>query len=318
MPWLLSLTAIVRRRRVGRALLLPSAAVLAAAEAGRRRRRRARRADGRGGQADRRSGQADRRSGQAEPARRRSRPASQATGEAVKPTGRGASSRRASRSSRPARPSSRRTSHQGEADRQAGGARAPAVDRGARAHGARAVPRAPIKLAPKDASLKIYEQQALGKLGKAELVLEGKGSVTVDGHKFRRAEEAQGHGRAARDRRGRRRRRGHAQAWREAAHQGQEVIGGARCSSPAAAPARPGRCARRRRGGGRWISLAALLAPLFVGWPRCVGGVLLLRARLLALSAAALRARRRRDGARRRRAIACRSTSARRIARRSR
>jgi hypothetical protein len=41
-----------------------------------------------------------------------------------------------------------------------------------------------IKMAPKDASLKVYEQQALGKLGKAELLLDGKGSVVVDGHKF--------------------------------------------------------------------------------------------------------------------------------------
>jgi hypothetical protein len=41
-----------------------------------------------------------------------------------------------------------------------------------------------IKMAPKDASLKVYEQQALGKLGKADLVLDGKGSAVVDGHKF--------------------------------------------------------------------------------------------------------------------------------------
>jgi hypothetical protein len=41
-----------------------------------------------------------------------------------------------------------------------------------------------VKLAPKDASLRVLEQQAQGKLGRAELVLEGKGSVTVDGHKF--------------------------------------------------------------------------------------------------------------------------------------
>ena len=41
------------------------------------------------------------------------------------------------------------------------------------------------KMAPKDASLKVYEQQAAGKLGKAELLLEGKGSVVVvDGHRF--------------------------------------------------------------------------------------------------------------------------------------
>jgi hypothetical protein len=41
-----------------------------------------------------------------------------------------------------------------------------------------------IKMAPKDAQLKVYEQQALGKLGKAELQLEGKGAAVVDGHKF--------------------------------------------------------------------------------------------------------------------------------------
>jgi hypothetical protein len=41
-----------------------------------------------------------------------------------------------------------------------------------------------VKLAPKDASLKVYEQQATGKLGKAELLLEGKGAITVDGYKF--------------------------------------------------------------------------------------------------------------------------------------
>jgi hypothetical protein len=41
-----------------------------------------------------------------------------------------------------------------------------------------------MKMAPKDASLKTYELQAQGKLGKAELLLEGKGFVTVDGHKF--------------------------------------------------------------------------------------------------------------------------------------
>ena len=41
-----------------------------------------------------------------------------------------------------------------------------------------------VKLAPKDASLKVYEQQALGKLGKAEFVLEGKGAIMVDGYKF--------------------------------------------------------------------------------------------------------------------------------------
>jgi hypothetical protein len=41
-----------------------------------------------------------------------------------------------------------------------------------------------IKMAPKDASLKTYELQAQGKLGKAEIVLEGKGAATIDGHKF--------------------------------------------------------------------------------------------------------------------------------------
>ena len=41
-----------------------------------------------------------------------------------------------------------------------------------------------MKLAPKDASLKQYELQAQGKLGKAEILLEGKGSATVDGYKF--------------------------------------------------------------------------------------------------------------------------------------
>jgi hypothetical protein len=41
-----------------------------------------------------------------------------------------------------------------------------------------------IKMAPKDPSLKTYELQAQGKLGKAELLLEGKGFITVDGHKF--------------------------------------------------------------------------------------------------------------------------------------
>jgi hypothetical protein len=41
-----------------------------------------------------------------------------------------------------------------------------------------------IKMAPRDASLKVYEAQAAGKLGKAELLLEGRGSATVDGHKF--------------------------------------------------------------------------------------------------------------------------------------
>jgi hypothetical protein len=41
-----------------------------------------------------------------------------------------------------------------------------------------------MKMAPKDASLKVYEQQAAGKLGKAEILLEGKGSAVVDGHKI--------------------------------------------------------------------------------------------------------------------------------------
>jgi hypothetical protein len=40
------------------------------------------------------------------------------------------------------------------------------------------------KLAPKDASLKVNELQAMGKLGKAQILLEGKGSAVVDGHKF--------------------------------------------------------------------------------------------------------------------------------------
>ena len=39
-------------------------------------------------------------------------------------------------------------------------------------------------MAPKDAALKLYEQQAQGKLGKALLLLDGKGSLIVDGHKF--------------------------------------------------------------------------------------------------------------------------------------
>jgi hypothetical protein len=41
-----------------------------------------------------------------------------------------------------------------------------------------------MKMAPKDASLKQYELQAQGKLGKAELVIEGKGAATIDGHRF--------------------------------------------------------------------------------------------------------------------------------------
>ncbi|MDB4967992.1 MAG: hypothetical protein JWN44_3681 [Myxococcales bacterium] len=40
------------------------------------------------------------------------------------------------------------------------------------------------KMAPKDASLKVYEAQAAGKLGKAQILLDGKGSLVVDGHKF--------------------------------------------------------------------------------------------------------------------------------------
>jgi len=41
-----------------------------------------------------------------------------------------------------------------------------------------------MKMAPKDAALKQYELQAQGKLGKAEILLEGKGAATIDGHKF--------------------------------------------------------------------------------------------------------------------------------------
>jgi hypothetical protein len=41
-----------------------------------------------------------------------------------------------------------------------------------------------MKLSPKDAALKTYELQAMGKLGKAELLLEGRGTISVDGHKF--------------------------------------------------------------------------------------------------------------------------------------
>ncbi|MFI5289283.1 MAG: hypothetical protein ACHQ17_06530, partial [Polyangia bacterium] len=37
---------------------------------------------------------------------------------------------------------------------------------------------------PKNPDLHIYEQQALGKLGRAELYLEGKGAVVIDGHRF--------------------------------------------------------------------------------------------------------------------------------------
>jgi len=52
------------------------------------------------------------------------------------------------------------------------------------AHSALDVFRHAQKLKPKDASLRVYEQQALGKLGHAELQLEGKGSAVVDGKKF--------------------------------------------------------------------------------------------------------------------------------------
>jgi hypothetical protein len=40
------------------------------------------------------------------------------------------------------------------------------------------------KLQPKNNAYKVYEQQALGKLGRAEILIEGKGSATIDGHKF--------------------------------------------------------------------------------------------------------------------------------------
>jgi hypothetical protein len=52
------------------------------------------------------------------------------------------------------------------------------------AHGALDELRKAEKLHPKDASLKVLEQQAQGKLGHGLLMLEGKGAVTVDGHKF--------------------------------------------------------------------------------------------------------------------------------------
>jgi hypothetical protein len=39
-------------------------------------------------------------------------------------------------------------------------------------------------LVPGEASYHIFEQQALGKLGRAELLIEGHGSVTIDGHRF--------------------------------------------------------------------------------------------------------------------------------------
>jgi hypothetical protein len=41
-----------------------------------------------------------------------------------------------------------------------------------------------MKVNPKDAGLKTLEQEMLGKLGKADLQLEGKGNIVVDGHKF--------------------------------------------------------------------------------------------------------------------------------------
>jgi hypothetical protein len=41
-----------------------------------------------------------------------------------------------------------------------------------------------LKASPKDAGLKTLEQQIQGKLGKAELQLEGKGNIVVDGHKI--------------------------------------------------------------------------------------------------------------------------------------
>jgi hypothetical protein len=37
------------------------------------------------------------------------------------------------------------------------------------------------RLHPKDAAIRVYVEQAQGKLGHAELILDGKGSVTVDG-----------------------------------------------------------------------------------------------------------------------------------------
>ncbi len=40
------------------------------------------------------------------------------------------------------------------------------------------------KLQPKNNAYKVYEQQALGKMGRAEVLIEGKGTVTIDGHKF--------------------------------------------------------------------------------------------------------------------------------------
>lgn len=40
------------------------------------------------------------------------------------------------------------------------------------------------KLLPNDNNIKTYQLQALGKLGRAEIVIEGRGSVVIDGHKF--------------------------------------------------------------------------------------------------------------------------------------
>jgi hypothetical protein len=51
-------------------------------------------------------------------------------------------------------------------------------------HTAAEVFRKAMKLRPKDKGLGVYEQQALGKLGHGELLLEGKGSAVVDGKKF--------------------------------------------------------------------------------------------------------------------------------------
>ena len=51
-------------------------------------------------------------------------------------------------------------------------------------HGALDELRKAEKLHPKDAAIKVFEQQAQGKLGHAELILDGKGALTVDGHKF--------------------------------------------------------------------------------------------------------------------------------------
>jgi hypothetical protein len=40
------------------------------------------------------------------------------------------------------------------------------------------------KVRPKDGAIKLLLQQALGKLGRAELLLEGKGAIIIDGHRF--------------------------------------------------------------------------------------------------------------------------------------